>query len=190
MNRNAGLFPGPSGDAGTYGLPGGQRDPWAGFPEYDPFGKNWSGGVGGVVGGGVGMASGGGNVVGGGVVSGSGVVGGEDKDEIKKSYSMAELKDEVANKEAQKSASTGSFVDERSQPDGAEMLQQSKDEMIAKMVNSHDGWGKKPIRQDTPWDHPVENPSLDPNITMPPGTTNGWLFNHFNQSNCSFLWDW
>ena len=146
MNRNTGLFPGSSGDAGVYGLEGGQKDVWAGFPEYNPFGKNWNGGVAG---------------------------SGEEKEDMKKSFSMAELKDDTVCKEAQKSASMGSFVDERSQPDGAEMLQQSKDEMIAKMVNSHDGWGKKPIRQDTPWDQPVENASVDANSLMPPGSTIG-----------------
>lgn len=29
---------------------------------------------------------------------------------------------------------------------------QSKDDLISKFVNSHEGWGKTPIRQDTPWD--------------------------------------
>jgi hypothetical protein len=29
---------------------------------------------------------------------------------------------------------------------------QSKEDLIAKYVNSHEGWGKTPIRQDTPWD--------------------------------------
>ena len=28
----------------------------------------------------------------------------------------------------------------------------TQDELIAKYVNSHEGWGKTPIRQDTPWD--------------------------------------
>ena len=145
VNKNTGLFPGPAGDPGTYGLEGGQKNVWV-FPEYTPFGKNWS--------------------------------GGEEKEELKKSFSMAELKGDNTPKEAHKSASTGSFVDERSQPDGAEMLQQSKDEMIAKMVNSHDGWGKKPIRQDTPWDHPVENPAIDANSLMPSGSTLGTTISH------------
>ena len=59
----------------------------------------------------------------------------------------------------QSSAKLG-HSDERSQPDGAEVSQQNREEMIAKMVNSNDGWGKKPIRQDTPWQ--MENSSLPP----------------------------
>jgi len=39
--------------------------------------------------------------------------------------------------------------DERSQPDGAEV--QNKDELIERLINSHDGWGRKPVRQDIPW---------------------------------------
>lgn len=41
--------------------------------------------------------------------------------------------------------------DERSQPDGAEVSQQNREELIMKMINSNEGWGKKPIIQETPW---------------------------------------
>jgi hypothetical protein len=44
---------------------------------------------------------------------------------------------------------------------------QSKEDLIAKYVNSHEGWGKTPIRQDTPWDlteEPRPLPMPDPAI--------------------------
>ena len=86
-----------------------------------------------------------------------------------------------------KSVSSGNFFtdpltkpeSERSQPDGAEVSQQNKEEIIAKMVNSHDGWGKKPIRQDTPWQMDnaaagqAQQAPADVNPAAAPGTAIG-----------------
>lgn len=54
--------------------------------------------------------------------------------------------------------------DERSQPDGAEVSQQNREELIMKMINSNEGWGKKPIIQETPWnmDSVVVPPIAEP----------------------------
>lgn len=72
--------------------------------------------------------------------------------------------------EGVKFSSTGKVGvdDERSQPDGAEVSQHNREELIAKMINSNEGWGKKPVIQDTPWQMETASVASVPDPPLPP----------------------
>ncbi|ESO08501.1 hypothetical protein HELRODRAFT_169358 [Helobdella robusta] len=75
---------------------------------------------------------------------------------------------------------------ERSQPDGAEG---NKEELIARMVNTTDCWGKIKINQETPWQMETHiigqthNSLPDANLLMPPGSVIGSDAQKFEMSN-------
>lgn len=60
-----------------------------------------------------------------------------------------------------------STKDVRSQPDGAEVAQQNKEELISKIINSNEGWGKKPVRQDIPWQVGTSEPASSEPLKQP-----------------------
>ena len=64
----------------------------------------------------------------------------------------------------------------------------SRDEVIARAVNSRDGWGRTPIRQDTAWDidaGPAQNPTKAPTTTATSTTAS-----ETNTSNTATTFPW